>query len=110
MLTFLCYCRNTKGFTLKLAGNNHLVPVPRVTDDDLGVLVSVLDQAAFVTGKVFPSVFDIAVLIPGNTTSVDFSLSSYFFLFVQRSVQCRYASVTFLIVHLFQVWILPIIY
>ncbi|NWT66007.1 LRC34 protein, partial [Prunella himalayana] len=40
----------TKGITLKLAGNNHLVPVPRVTDDDLGVLVSVLDQAAFVTG------------------------------------------------------------
>ncbi|XP_066182532.1 leucine-rich repeat-containing protein 34 [Sylvia atricapilla] len=41
---------NTKGITLKLAGNNHLVPVPRVTDDDLGALVSVLDQAAFVTG------------------------------------------------------------
>ncbi|NXU98102.1 LRC34 protein, partial [Cettia cetti] len=41
---------STKGITLKLAGNNHLVPVPRVTDDDLGVLVSVLDQAAFVTG------------------------------------------------------------
>ncbi|NWS29570.1 LRC34 protein, partial [Polioptila caerulea] len=39
-----------KGITLKLAGNNHLVPVPRVTDDDLGVLVSVLGQAAFVTG------------------------------------------------------------
>uniref|UniRef100_A0A8C3NBJ6 Uncharacterized protein n=1 Tax=Geospiza parvula TaxID=87175 RepID=A0A8C3NBJ6_GEOPR len=30
----------TKGITLKLAGNNHLVPVPRVTDDDLAVLVS----------------------------------------------------------------------
>ncbi|XP_053842239.1 leucine-rich repeat-containing protein 34 isoform X2 [Vidua macroura] len=42
--------RSTKGITLKLAGNNHLVPVPRVTDDDLGVLVSVLGQAAFVTG------------------------------------------------------------
>ncbi|XP_063264372.1 leucine-rich repeat-containing protein 34 isoform X2 [Prinia subflava] len=41
---------STKGITLKLAGNNHLVPVPRVTDDDLGVLVSVLEQAAFVTG------------------------------------------------------------
>ncbi|NXH40173.1 LRC34 protein, partial [Dicaeum eximium] len=41
---------STKGITLKLAGNNHLVPVPRVTDDDLGVLVSVLGQAAFVTG------------------------------------------------------------
>nr|XP_041574028.1 leucine-rich repeat-containing protein 34 isoform X3 [Taeniopygia guttata] len=41
---------STKGITLKLAGNNHLVPVPRVTDDDLGVLASVLGQAAFVTG------------------------------------------------------------
>ncbi|NWV70061.1 LRC34 protein, partial [Malurus elegans] len=41
---------STKGITLKLAGNNHLVPVPRVTDDDLGVLVSVLGQAEFVTG------------------------------------------------------------
>ncbi|XP_072789702.1 leucine-rich repeat-containing protein 34 isoform X2 [Taeniopygia guttata] len=41
---------STKGITLKLAGNNHLVPVPRVTDDDLGVLTSVLGQAAFVTG------------------------------------------------------------
>ncbi|NXQ28936.1 LRC34 protein, partial [Alaudala cheleensis] len=41
---------STKGITLKLAGNNHLVPVPRVTDDDLGVLVSVLGQAPFVTG------------------------------------------------------------
>ncbi|XP_077040281.1 leucine-rich repeat-containing protein 34 isoform X4 [Agelaius phoeniceus] len=41
---------STKGITLKLAGNNHLVPVPRVTDDDLAVLVSVLGQAAFVTG------------------------------------------------------------
>ncbi|NXD19346.1 LRC34 protein, partial [Spelaeornis formosus] len=40
----------TKGITLKLAGNNHLVPVPRVTDDDLGALVSVLGQAAFITG------------------------------------------------------------
>ncbi|NWZ34307.1 LRC34 protein, partial [Brachypodius atriceps] len=40
----------TKGITLKLAGNNHLVPVPRVTDDDLGVLVSVLEKAPFVTG------------------------------------------------------------
>ncbi|XP_066050009.1 leucine-rich repeat-containing protein 34 [Chamaea fasciata] len=41
---------STKGITIKLAGNNHLVPVSRVTDDDLGALVSVLDQAAFVTG------------------------------------------------------------
>ncbi|NXX33649.1 LRC34 protein, partial [Nicator chloris] len=41
---------STKGITLKLAANNHLVPVPRITDDDLGVLISVLDEAAFVTG------------------------------------------------------------
>lgn len=110
VLTFLCYCRSTKGITLKLAGNNHLVPVPRVTDDDLAVLVSVLGQAAFVTGKVSPCVFDFTVLVQDNMISLDFSLSSSLFLFVQRSVQCRYASVTFLILHLFQVWILPIIY
>lgn len=114
VLTFLCSCRSTKGITLKLAGNNHLVPVPRVTDDDLGVLVSVLSEAAFVTGKVFPCVFDIAVIIQENMISLDFSLSSSLFLFVQKSVdmivQCRYASVTFLILHLFQVWILPIMY
>ncbi|NXS10821.1 LRC34 protein, partial [Neodrepanis coruscans] len=42
--------RCTEGITLKMAGNNHLVPVQRVTDDDFGVLASVLDQAAFVTG------------------------------------------------------------
>ncbi|TRZ17377.1 hypothetical protein HGM15179_009736 [Zosterops borbonicus] len=45
---------STKGMTLKLAGNNHLAPVPRVTDDDIAALVPVLYQAAFVTGKVFP--------------------------------------------------------
>uniref|UniRef100_A0A8C5TZK5 Leucine rich repeat containing 34 n=1 Tax=Malurus cyaneus samueli TaxID=2593467 RepID=A0A8C5TZK5_9PASS len=37
----------TKGITLKLAGNNHLVPVPRVTDDDLGVLSRVLCVHSF---------------------------------------------------------------
>lgn len=110
VLTFLCCCRSTKGITLKLAGNNHLVPVPRVTDDDLGVLASVLGQAAFVTGKIFRCVFDIAVLIQRNMISLDFCLSSSLFLFVQRSVQSRYAFVTFLILHLFQVWIWPIIY
>ncbi|NXE86448.1 LRC34 protein, partial [Menura novaehollandiae] len=41
---------STKRITLKIAGNNHLVPVQRVADDDLGVLASVLCQAAFVTG------------------------------------------------------------
>ncbi|XP_061230768.1 leucine-rich repeat-containing protein 34 isoform X2 [Neopsephotus bourkii] len=40
----------TKGFTLNIAGNSHLVPVQRVTDDNLQVLVSVLRTAAFVTG------------------------------------------------------------
>ncbi|NWI87989.1 LRC34 protein, partial [Pitta sordida] len=40
----------TEGMTLKIAGNNHPVPVQRVTDDDLGVLASVLRHAAFVTG------------------------------------------------------------
>ncbi|NXD77387.1 LRC34 protein, partial [Halcyon senegalensis] len=40
----------TKGITLKIAGNNHLVPVQRVTDDDLQVLVSVLRSTVFVTG------------------------------------------------------------
>ncbi|NXI55870.1 LRC34 protein, partial [Chloroceryle aenea] len=40
----------TKGITLKIAGNNHLVPVQKVTDDDLQVLVSVLRNTEFVTG------------------------------------------------------------
>ncbi|NXY45340.1 LRC34 protein, partial [Ceuthmochares aereus] len=40
----------TKGITLKIAGNNHLVPVQRVTDDDLQVLASVLRNTVFVTG------------------------------------------------------------
>ncbi|NWR83931.1 LRC34 protein, partial [Furnarius figulus] len=40
----------TKGITLKLAGNNHPVPVQRVTDDDVGVLASVLCHATFVKG------------------------------------------------------------
>ncbi|NXP71932.1 LRC34 protein, partial [Ramphastos sulfuratus] len=42
--------RWTKGITLKIAGNNHLVPVQRVTDDDLQVLASVLHNSVFVTG------------------------------------------------------------
>ncbi|NWU62236.1 LRC34 protein, partial [Pterocles burchelli] len=40
----------TKGITLKIAGNNRLMPVQRVTDDDLQVLVSVLQNTVFVTG------------------------------------------------------------
>ncbi|NWT05618.1 LRC34 protein, partial [Mionectes macconnelli] len=40
----------TEGITLKIAGNNHTVPVQRVKDDDLGVLASVLCHAAFVKG------------------------------------------------------------
>ncbi|XP_055579952.1 leucine-rich repeat-containing protein 34 isoform X2 [Falco cherrug] len=42
--------RWTKGITLKIAGNNHLVPVQRVTGDDLQVLASVLRDTVFVTG------------------------------------------------------------
>ncbi|XP_040422994.1 leucine-rich repeat-containing protein 34 isoform X5 [Cygnus olor] len=40
----------TKGITLKIAGNNHLVPVQRVTDEDLQVLAFVLRSSVFVTG------------------------------------------------------------
>ncbi|GAB0193744.1 leucine-rich repeat-containing protein 34 [Grus japonensis] len=39
----------TKGITLKIAGNNRLVPVQRVTDDNLQVLTSVLQNTGFVT-------------------------------------------------------------
>ncbi|XP_063194328.1 leucine-rich repeat-containing protein 34 isoform X5 [Chroicocephalus ridibundus] len=39
-----------KGITLKIAGNNHLVPVQRVTDGDLQVLASVLHNTVYVTG------------------------------------------------------------
>ncbi|XP_009644066.1 leucine-rich repeat-containing protein 34 isoform X1 [Egretta garzetta] len=42
--------RWTEGITLKIAGNNRLVPVQRVTDDDLQVLASVLCNTVFVTG------------------------------------------------------------
>ncbi|XP_054242077.1 leucine-rich repeat-containing protein 34 [Indicator indicator] len=42
--------KGTKGITLKIAGNNHLVPVQKVTDDDLQVLASVLHNSVFVTG------------------------------------------------------------
>ncbi|NXC43144.1 LRC34 protein, partial [Penelope pileata] len=42
--------RWTKGITLKIAGNNRLVPVQRVTDEDVPVLISVLCRAVFVTG------------------------------------------------------------
>ncbi|XP_032302516.1 leucine-rich repeat-containing protein 34 isoform X2 [Coturnix japonica] len=38
------------GITLKIAGNNRLVPVQRVTDEDVQVLASVLSSAVFVTG------------------------------------------------------------
>ncbi|XP_054691264.1 leucine-rich repeat-containing protein 34 isoform X2 [Grus americana] len=43
----------TKGITLKIAGNNRLVPVQRVTDDNLQVLTSVLQNTGFVTGLDF---------------------------------------------------------
>ncbi|NXW09689.1 LRC34 protein, partial [Fregetta grallaria] len=42
--------RWTKGITLRIAGNNHVVPVQRVTDDDLQVLACVLCHTVFVTG------------------------------------------------------------
>ncbi|NXA48959.1 LRC34 protein, partial [Nothocercus julius] len=42
--------RWTKGITLKIAGNNRLVPVQRVTDEDLQALVAVLQNTVFVTG------------------------------------------------------------
>ncbi|XP_010156361.1 PREDICTED: leucine-rich repeat-containing protein 34 [Eurypyga helias] len=42
--------KRIKGITLKIAGNNPLVPVQRVTDDDLQVLATVLRSAVFVTG------------------------------------------------------------
>ncbi|XP_075273495.1 leucine-rich repeat-containing protein 34 isoform X3 [Opisthocomus hoazin] len=42
--------RWAKGITLKIAGNDRLVPVQRVTDDDLKVLTSVLPNTVFVTG------------------------------------------------------------
>lgn len=42
--------RQAKGITLKIAGNNRLVPVQRVTDEDVQVLASVLCTAVFVTG------------------------------------------------------------
>uniref|UniRef100_A0A8D2PYT5 Leucine rich repeat containing 34 n=1 Tax=Zosterops lateralis melanops TaxID=1220523 RepID=A0A8D2PYT5_ZOSLA len=37
----------TKGMTLKLAGNNHLVPVPRVTDDDIAALICLPYSSSF---------------------------------------------------------------
>ncbi|XP_071898464.1 leucine-rich repeat-containing protein 34 isoform X4 [Anas platyrhynchos] len=42
--------KQIKGITLKIAGNNHLVPVQRVTDEDLQVLAFVLHSSIFVTG------------------------------------------------------------
>ncbi|KFV80657.1 Leucine-rich repeat-containing protein 34, partial [Struthio camelus australis] len=40
----------TKGITLRIAGNNHLVPVQRVTDEDLQALAATLQNTVFVTG------------------------------------------------------------
>ncbi|NWH65873.1 LRC34 protein, partial [Geococcyx californianus] len=40
----------TKGIMLNIAGNNRLLPVQQVTDDDLKVLVSVLHNVDFVSG------------------------------------------------------------
>ncbi|XP_068810596.1 leucine-rich repeat-containing protein 34 isoform X2 [Struthio camelus] len=40
----------TKGITLRIAGNNRLVPVQRVTDEDLQALAATLQNTVFVTG------------------------------------------------------------
>ncbi|XP_019358815.1 PREDICTED: leucine-rich repeat-containing protein 34 isoform X2 [Gavialis gangeticus] len=40
----------TKVFTLKIAGNNRLVPVQKITDEDLYVLVCMLPKNIFITG------------------------------------------------------------
>lgn len=81
-LHFYVNSRWTKGITLKIAGNNHLVPVQRVTDDDLQVLASVIRSTVFVTGKLFSCMFGIAVLIQENVCSLDFGLNSSLFVSV----------------------------
>ncbi|XP_053895971.1 leucine-rich repeat-containing protein 34 isoform X2 [Malaclemys terrapin pileata] len=40
----------TKGITLKIAGNNRLVPVQKVTDEDFRMLACILSNNTFVTG------------------------------------------------------------
>nr|XP_025044772.1 leucine-rich repeat-containing protein 34 isoform X2 [Pelodiscus sinensis] len=40
----------TKGITLKIAGNNRLVPVQKVTDEDFRTLAFILSNNTFVTG------------------------------------------------------------
>nr|XP_032639600.1 leucine-rich repeat-containing protein 34 isoform X2 [Chelonoidis abingdonii] len=40
----------TKGITLKIAGNNRLVPVQKVTDEDFRMLACILSDNTFVTG------------------------------------------------------------
>uniref|UniRef100_A0A674JZR1 Leucine rich repeat containing 34 n=1 Tax=Terrapene triunguis TaxID=2587831 RepID=A0A674JZR1_9SAUR len=47
---FLHYNRLTKGITLKIAGNNRLVPVQKVTDEDFRMLACILSNNTFVTG------------------------------------------------------------
>ncbi|KAF1408187.1 Leucine-rich repeat-containing protein 34, partial [Spheniscus humboldti] len=68
--------RWTKGITLKIAGSNHLVPVQRVTDDDLQVLASVLCNTGFVTGMLWKKVSLLSALfVPQeNSTLRDLNL------------------------------------
>ncbi|XP_038273383.1 leucine-rich repeat-containing protein 34 isoform X3 [Dermochelys coriacea] len=40
----------TKGITLKIAGNNRLLPVQKVTDEDFRMLACILSNNTFVTG------------------------------------------------------------
>ncbi|KAH1165354.1 hypothetical protein KIL84_022913 [Mauremys mutica] len=42
--------RLTKGITLKIAGNNRLVPVQKVTDEDFRMLACIISNNTFVTG------------------------------------------------------------
>ncbi|EMP39831.1 Leucine-rich repeat-containing protein 34 [Chelonia mydas] len=42
--------RLTKGITLKIAGNNRLLPVQKVTDEDFRMLACILSNNTFVTG------------------------------------------------------------
>jgi len=99
VIILLCYSRQAKGITLKIAGNNRLVPVQRVTDEDVQVLASVLCTAVFVTGE-YLYMFDVSAHIVlvyhwaanstqkikeiENISNLDFSFSSSLFIFVYR--------------------------
>ncbi|XP_027758114.1 leucine-rich repeat-containing protein 34 isoform X4 [Empidonax traillii] len=75
--------RCTKGITLKIAGNNHPVPVQRVRDDDLGALASVLSHAAFVKG------LDLAYNVLTDAGAETMAT------FLQENSSLRYLNLTF---------------